>query len=590
MKKKDLPSISCILASALFIIAVVPVRAQVVSDPSTWFGFVNGNGNPLVSDTFRLQTFDVSPLSNWLYTTDGGAALFDGRKAGFSDQEGDLSLKMPTGSSVCFEPFPADTYNNVYICLHYGATGLMIGENLTANTYRTEANARVTLCNIIKNNEFNELRTQRIPKNPSALDLLVLPASSSTKNGFYCIDSVYAYGSIRQYSLFTGTGYWNDTLRWSHLPVARHRNALISGEVTANAAIRCNDVWLNGCLTIPDGTDFHAHNLTLIENSSSLISSGSLSIGGRLTVSKTFQEKGKWYFVSFPFDVYEKGIDSRFKLKDDTFSGSGNYFYVQQYDTDSRASANKAEGNWRVVSASRDVALPLFEKNKGYLVAIDAGADDRTLTFTSEAGTIPDNFGKEGVIAVNLSAEAAGQGEHCGWYLCGNPLPAPLALSRITTSPALDGNIYLYEEGGYKAYPVGSDYMLPPYCAFFVKASASAEIRIMDTSHAATGKLLFSPALSGSKHKEPEQGAVVTATAEPVGDQAASFIRDKDLYLVNMPGSGWVRLLSPAGQLLFERTFQSGSSCMSLPLKAGLYFINIHTDRYQAQYKFILKD
>ena len=148
------------------------------------------------------------------------------------------------------------------------------------------------------------------------------------------MDSVYSYGSIRQYSLFSGNGNWNDTIRWSHFPPLRHRSALISGEAKINSTVQCEQALLgNGSLHITEKGHFIVDKLVLYSTDNPLTNTdraltttdNSLTVAGKLTVNKqlevryTFPEKGKWYFLSFPFDVYLNDIDKRFQLKDKPF-------------------------------------------------------------------------------------------------------------------------------------------------------------------------------------------------------------------------------------------------------------------------------
>ena len=124
-------------------------------------------------------------------------------------------------------------------------------------------------------------------------------------------DSVFAYGDIPSYSLFSGIGNWNDTTLWSHLPPLRHRNALIKGNVSITTDTYCKDIAIHsGSLEINPGSLFILQNLDLYENKASLHSGGTILLSGRITFHKTFEEPGKWYFISFPFDVYPPGIDS----------------------------------------------------------------------------------------------------------------------------------------------------------------------------------------------------------------------------------------------------------------------------------------
>lgn len=103
---------------------------------------------------------------------------------------------------------------------------------------------------------------------------------------------------------------------------------------------------------------------------------------------------------------------------------------------------------------------------------------DNTLTFSTAGNDIPESFGKTASVPVYAASAGNTDKAHKGWYLCGNPLPSPISLSQISANPSLDGNIYIYDGNAYESYPIGSEYVLPPFSAFFVKASADTEIKL----------------------------------------------------------------------------------------------------------------
>lgn len=589
MRKRNLYTIGCTLLKSLFLISSVPATAQ-VSNPSTWNAFINSQDNPIVSDTFRLQTFDTASTNNWTYSTSGKASIFDARKEGFTTQGGETSLKLLAGSGAYFARYSLEKYSNVAIIVRFGDKALVRGENIMANTYRTEGDAEVALRSINNDYEPSPLRPTRIGKNPPQLDLTISIGTESSKNGYYCIDSIYALGSIPQYSLFTGKGSWNDTISWSHLPALRHRHALINGEITVNDEIWCNDLSLNnGNIELTEDAHLHVNNFILYDNSTSLNSSGAITINGSVTVSKTFPKKGTWYFISFPFDVFVSDIDSRFRLKDETFQGSGNYLYVQTYNGEKRALNNVSTGNWEVVSSDLSFEdRPLFKKNKGYLIAIDANATDQTLTFSSKPRATPMDFGQNGNIPVSATFSASNMGDsHQGWYLCGNPLPGPLALSQIEQNPDTDGHIYFYDGSGYTAYAIGSDYVLPPYSAFFVKASTDTELKVVNTAPLKKGPLLNNFAFSEYNKREPAIDATPTASIVEAG-QPGSYIIGKELHLINIPQQGHVQVMDITGRILFQKSIPAGTSPLNLPCKPGLYMLRIQAANYQAQHKCVI--
>ena len=123
-------------------------------------------------------------------------------------------------------------------------------------------------------------------------------------------------------------------------------NALINGNISINTNISCKDIFIgNGNIHILPTGNLSANNLTIYPNdgilasSSTLRSSGTINISGKITIEKTFAQKGKWYFISFPFDVFASGIDPDFQLGDDKSDTNGNYFYVQTYNGEKRANS-----------------------------------------------------------------------------------------------------------------------------------------------------------------------------------------------------------------------------------------------------------
>ena len=151
-----------------------------------------------------------------------------------------------------------------------------------------------------------------------------------------------------------------------------------------------------------------------------------------------------------------------FQLGDDKSDTNGNYFYVQTYNGEKRANSQSPSNNWEVIPQTIiNTSQPIFKKNKGYLIAIDASADRQNLRFSSKAGDIPIDFGKNGQASIPVSINNQSQNQnHNGWYLCGNPLPAPLSLSQIESNSALDGYIYIYDGSTYQPYVIGSDFAI----------------------------------------------------------------------------------------------------------------------------------
>ncbi len=588
MKKKVIHFVQSALVKILFFGASYQLHAQ-VSNPSSWESFVNSSNNTLVSDTFRLQTFGDSEWDNWEYTTSGTTQIQDVSSVNIDKLGGKMGLQMSLGSRIDFMQYTPTLYTDVKAEIFFGGRYLDKGNNLNIQIYRETGSTTHMISSITKNDSESKYDSLAITNTPLRFDLYTSSSSSNTK-GYYCLQYALAYGNIPTNSLFTGTGDWNDTIRWSHLPPLRHRNALINGNATITTNTYCNNAAVSsGNLQIAQNIRLSLNNLDLFETDASIRSEGEIIISDHVTFHKTFEKAGKWYFISFPFDVYPSGIDPRFEQKDDTPNDGGNYFYVQSYNGDKRASTNQSTGNWEVAAINSN-NTPLFEKNKGYLIALDEKATEQTITFSSRPDDIPVDFGNTGAITIPLDSDiTSGNEENYGWYLCGNPLPAPLLLSGIEKNMALDGNIYVYDGSGYKTYSLNSNYALPPFAAFFIKASSPTELKVSSNSTSTKAMEIIQTNFPLNKSiAEPHPAKQNTAIGNPHTKDFHFFIKDKQLYLRNIPETGYIRLLNMMGQCLLQKEIRQGSQVIRITDRPGMYILQIHSAKYQKHQKVIL--
>lgn len=578
MKKKVIHFVQYALIKILFFGAVYPLHAQ-VSNPSSWESFVGSDENRLVSDTFRLQTFGDSEWDNWGYTLTANSSLIQEKH----------TIKIPVGSGIIFSPFSLNNYTNVKIVSHIAGLKLEPGELLLFNVHRNNSDEVITGNTPEQGKDYMGYRYLTIGSNPSSFTITT-DKRVNTQDGYYMTDNVFAYGDIPSYSLFSGIGNWNDTTLWSHLPPLRHRNALIKGNVTITTDTYCKDIAIHsGSLEINPDNLFILQNLDLYENKASLHSGGTILLSGRITFHKTFEEPGKWYFISFPFDVYPPGIDLHFEQKDATPNDGGNYFYVQSYNGDKRASSNQSAGNWEVVPIRPD-NVPLFEKNKGYLIALDEKTTNRTLSFSSRPGDIPEDFANTGVITIPSSPSMiSGNQENYGWYLCGNPFPAPLVLSQIEKNEALDGNIYVYDGSGYKTYSLNSNYALPPFAAFFVKAFSPTELKVPSNSTPTKAINIIPTNFPMSKNiTEPHPDKQSTEIKPPNTEEVHFFIKDGQLHLQNLPEAGYIKIFNMMGHCIFQKRIRHGSQVVPMIGRSGVYLLTINTGNTKKISKIIL--
>lgn len=473
-------SLLCPVLLLFFISIQLQVNAQTIP-PNQWNTWISDPAkNVLIRDTFRVQSFESGALNTWGYTLSGnGAALSDVAAFGPNWTHGTQSMRLPSGSAITFDSLNVSGYINPVIRAYHTGKDLVAGQNLS--------------CSYIKNNVLTTSNLKNIAYTAFYDSSLIGPingavtilSSVSSSSGGYYVDNVFIFGSIPAYSLFTGTGNWSDSTKWSNLPPARRRSALIAGNVTVQNSQQLNGLTIgNGLLTISEGAKLTVDStVTLYNNAqtrSGFVNKGDVIVKDKIQVITTLAEKGKWYFISFPFDVYTKGIDPRFILKDNQSTQSGNYIYAQQYDGQQRAASGSNANNWKPLASSLGVGEQLvFQKDKGYLIALDGAASDTTLTFTSKAETVGLDFAKQARISVphyNYNGNASS--EHSGWYLCGNPFPAPMSLNKIQPNTTLGNFVYWYNGSTYEVFDAGSTQLIPAYGAFFFKTTAQGELSV----------------------------------------------------------------------------------------------------------------
>lgn len=627
MKKKPLPYLSLLFRAFLPIFSTVSLTAtaQSLPDPPGWKQFVGSPAHPVLRDTFRLQTFTHSEADNWSYTSEGLTSIFNAAEAGIANQGGPYSLKLEPGSLIRFPAYTPAWHTDIQIHFRYAAKTLMKGENLLLSTTRPENSLTDYPVCPVSSDQYTLSYPIAYAKNhvqiggdPTDLVLRVATAGR-TAGGFYTLDSVYAHGLAPRYSLFTGTGSWQETGRWSHGIPGSGRDALIQGKLKIGQTVHSRELALGGgSIEIEAGARLHLQHLSMyvpgtMANSTAtngmaaadaaattyLYSQGEINLSGTFTLRKTFPDAGQWYFISFPFDVYPDGTDPAFTWKDDKPNEGGNYFYIRRYNSRKRAENQLSTGNWEVLSPDNlKPGSPLFEKNTGYLIALDSHCDRTTLSFSSRPGEIPPEFGHKGQIALQVhpatGQSTKGAENHKGWCLCGNPFPAPLSLSLLPANPAYEPFVYVYDGREYQAYALGSDYILPPFSAFFLKANENTVLSwTQEAASLRAGQQIALPPALGNLSTEPVQSKEgPVSTVEISGLTPEIDFSDNLLQLRDMPGIGEVRLYAANGRLLYTTSFSAGSSMLRLPVEATtdrFVIVTVRTSGFQKRCKYRLR-
>lgn len=568
-----------LLFAAVAIHPSLLVNAQTEVLPSEWKTFVSSGKNTLVTDTFMYQSFGDEARNNWSYTVTGGAEVFDASKSGVDGQKGSRSLKLPLGSGVEFKEINSEGYEEVTLSAYYAGSKIMQKEQLSVIFVNKDSGRKEVVIAPSSTASFpfsfnygkrliteNPLRVQGAPRQ---IMFKTASPAADTKQGFYCIDLVTAYGQIPSSTLFTGNGDWASKARWSHLPATRQREALIQGNVTVTAAESCGTLKIaNGKVTVENQGSLSISNELVFYQSASLspafLNRGSLQPPKSVSLVKEFPRKGVWYFVSFPFNVYASGITG-FTQKDGTPNKGGNYFYVKYYDSEQRAATGLDSENWTTLNPPASTT-PVFQKNKGYLIAIDEGADSATLTFRSKSGDIPSSFAANASLSIPFYPAQANVSEaHSGWYLCGNPFPAPMSLALLQGIAGVGDYAYCYDGNTYQVYQIGSDEEIPPFGAFFLKVEDDCSFKLRQgTSSSLQAKHRPSFALTLSDGKRADKATFLLPASSPATKSSAG-----KAYKLLSPDASMPQLAACSAdgkELLAVSTLTGGESVVPLHL------------------------
>lgn len=563
--KKYLP-FQAILIAIVQWVSYSPISAQSEwFSPQQWESLIQDpQKNPIIRDTVLYQSFDSDNPLSINYSVSGQYDFFYPKEESIQGASDSRAIRLYPGSTLTIDTLIYPALKMAEIHIPFAFQHVNKEEDIYFTTYfysgATESDARpYTVMSNDCSRYFRQVYAGRQcfyrgrRADPYQLQIEVTkPASAS--NGYYCIDSLFLVGNIEQYSLLQQSGTWHDHTLWSHDYPSLRRVALIDADVQINQAAEC---------------------LHLINNQKGIqIQPGGNLRTQQMTTFHTFEEKGKWYFVSFPHDVYLEGIDSRFQLGDastKTTEPVNNILYILTYDGKRRADNNQTSGNWKVIST--DEVVPgevLLQRGKGYLIAIDETAAYQTLTFSSpkhQQIRLTDNTS----VGIEAQLLQSGSEAHNGWILCGNPYPSALSLQEILPNPALDGNIYIYNGTDYDSYPIGSNYKIPTGSAFFIKANQDTNLAFQKKDDDASSTVLRQMTLP-YQGKEPENLSL-TQTAKP--DQHFHYAILNGKIRITTTSSGELTLYNALGIKIKHCHLTKGEREYALPQQPGIYFLHI---------------
>lgn len=295
-------------------------------------------------------------------------------------------------------------------------------------------------------------------------------------------DSVFAYGDIPSYSLFSGIGNWNDTTLWSHLPPLRHRNALIKGNVSITTDTYCKDIAIHsGSLEINPGSLFILQNLDLYENKASLHSGGTILLSGRITFHKTFEEPGNGilsHFLSTFIRLASTSTSNKRMLRLTTEAT------IFMSNPTTETSGHRPTNLPRIGKSCPSVPImsPCSKKQR-LPDRIRRENDKPNFIFFISTRRHPRKFCQYRSYCNSFKfRQFFRQSRKPRLVFVRQSTPRTTSINPNRKNRALDGNIYVYDGNGYKTYSLNSNYALPPFAAFFVKASSPTELKISSNS------------------------------------------------------------------------------------------------------------
>lgn len=581
----------------------IPIHAQ-LQNPEEWSSFVNNpEHNTLVKDTFLFQSFENNLLDNWTYEITGSCNKQDASVEDVGKQGGNFSLQMTGNSSLHFKDVPLEHHDNIYIMASFAIKQVDKNAKLSVKYRRDNADKTVTWAIPDKDGytlpyrspsrDEEKLRTNpiSISQNPTEITIL-----TENTDGCFYIDSVLAYGDIEEYSLFTGEDKsWQDVSSWSHAPAYRHRKALVHGNVSIDQPVTCREISLNGNLRTQNGASLSTNTFKIYhspENASAVLLPENNLQTATLELHYTFPEKGKWYFIAFPFNVYPEQVGN-LSLKDETPNEGGDFFYIKTYNGSRRAQSNQTDNNWDVIPESvfSNNDNPLFQAGIGYLIAIDEAATTNELVMTIDKKEEAEIWqAGEPSFTVQITEVASKTGENPednGWVLCGNPYPAPLKLSNVESNASTDGYIYVYNGEKYTPYAIGSNYTLPAYTSFFIKASADTELVINNpaNSFTSTENRMIPTSSIGTNATEPQitRPTAITETAT-----FSCTVQGRYLSVSEAGSPLQIDIYNMLGVPMKKFYSDNGHITEYLNIPAGIYILSIQNGKKRIQKKFII--
>ncbi len=572
-----------------------------MENPSAWEVLVADKElNKTVRDTFLWQGFEGPGPDGWAFQASPAenVSVVDATSLKINGQHGHGSLKVTGNTTLTWQVTNEDKYQKLYIAALVAGNNLKKNSRIKASSNNrnqpvfeqvftvTSDNYRFHFYDEIFGGNLGYYFKDRFYQSFDPVDLTITTMYNEP-DGYFLLDEVVAYGTIERYSLFTGSGTWDQEERWTLLPAYRQRRALIRGEMEVTGETKCRETHLaDGHLVVRQEGSLQTEQTFLHIPGAEVYTPGKFQTTQQVTCYRTFPHKGRWFFISFPFDVYRDDVDPACTLADDRPNQGGDFYYVLAYDGTKRMNDNRDRGNWKVVPANYPSHLPLFEKGKGYLIALDEKASMDKLSFSTPAETRLCWENQAFSMALDIPVKPAHTAtENHGWVLCGNPFPAPVAVKDIQVLGTDNYSFYYFDGVEYTCLDPESDVLLPAFSAFFVKADSYCTLSLQPLREPSSGQLL--PVDGNNRTVKEPSGSAYGYTVEN-GNSLIGRVRGKQLYIDNPVAAGEVAIYTVNGGCVLKKNIPKGSSSVDLPFSRGIYLFIVQAGGEVTQEKFVL--
>lgn len=493
------------IATVLLVAVTYNHAQELPQSPSQWSTFVSSDKNLLVEHTLLKQSFENEASDQWQYTTDG--TVVDLSTYGINKIDGDKALKLMQNQYINLIEVPTAPYLDYYtqvktlvdaagyktikecilITQHHSGVEDRIYNWITikaTSSYTFPFNNPNPLTSNIEYAGNQKTREFDMSKHFQPYSFRVNDFSSANEYAFF-IDHIRITGRANMYTMTTEQGDWKSNNSWTHNRPNVHTSALIAHDTEVSTHQKCDNLHIgnaalyiqsNGYLLVSDNLVIHSQ--TNSNTHPAFYNEGGLSIQNNLEFHITFDQKGKWVFVSFPHDVYINDIDNNWNLGDESTTTGGNKFYVRKYNSDKRASDGSS--GWQVISTSEvNTATPLFERNKGYLVAIDQTSTEQTLPVYIHNENMTPTFASNATVAISAALHNSNaNSEHSGWSLMGNPFPAEITVDYLLSTLGSGYELFTFNGNEYAKLESGTGHTIKPFGAFFIKATQAKTISL----------------------------------------------------------------------------------------------------------------